>query len=269
MVLYYKEFGQENDEIILFLHGGGVAGWMWDKQVQYFKENYHCIVPDLPGHGQDNESEFVSIEDCAFQLIHLLQEQHEDKKKIVVGFSLGAQIAIQMLCINKNLINCAMINSALVRKIPLGKQMVKPSLKLTYPFIKSRSFSKLQAKTLYIGEDRFEQYFKESNQMSLNTLTRVLEENMSFHIPFEYSNVKTRLFITVGDKEKKVMKNSAGDLLNKHDCANAITISGIGHGIPLAAPEFFNDILENWLKGGNVLTNTEEIKRSGSTPEIN
>lgn len=261
MVLYYKEDGEQNEQIILFLHGGGVGGWMWDKQVQYFKEKYHCIVPDLPGHGRSNETEFISIKDCALQLIHLLQEKQEDKKLIVVGFSLGAQIAIQMLSQFPNLIDYAMINSALVRKVSFGKEMVKPSIKLTFPLIKFRFFSKLQAKQLYIGPNLFEKYFKDSTRMSLDTLTIVLEENMSFQLPNSYSDVKAKLLITVGEKERKVMKNSAIDLLSKQDKSKAITITGIGHGIPLAAPEFFNDILENWLEGVGLLLNTKEITR--------
>ena len=261
MALYYKEDGEQNEQIILFLHGGGVGGWMWDEQVQYFKGKYHCIVPDLPGHGRSRETDFVSIKDCAFQLIHLLEEKKEDKKIIVVGFSLGAQIAIQMLSQSPDLIDYAMINSALVRKVPFGKEMVKPTIKLTYPLIKYRFFSKLQAKQLYIGPNLFEQYFKDSNRMSLDTLTMVLEENMSFQVPDSYADVKASLLITVGEKERKVMKSSAIDLLSKRDRAQAITITGIGHGIPIAAPEFFNDILENWLEGAGLLLNTKVIPK--------
>ena len=259
MALYYKEDGEQNEQIVFFLHGGGVGGWMWDKQVQYFKGNYHCIVPDLPGHGRSRDTEFVSIEDCACQLIHLLEEKKEDKKIIVVGFSLGAQVAIQMLSQSPNLIDYAMINSALVRKVPFGKELVKPSVKLTYPLIKYRFFSKLQAKQLYIDQDLFEKYFKESNLMSSETLTRVLEENMSFLIPDSFADIKAKLLITVGEKERKVIKDSAIDLLSKQGRAQAITITGIGHGISLAAPIFFNDILENWLAGAGPLTNTQEI----------
>lgn len=261
MALYYKEDGEQNEQIILFLHGGGVGGWMWDKQLQHFKENYHCIIPDLPGHGRSKETEFVSINDCAYQLGRLLQVKKEDKKIIVVGFSLGSQITIQMLSHFPELIDFAMINSALVRKVPFGKEMVKPTIKITYPLIKYRFFSKLQAKQLYIGPNLFEKYFKDSTRMSLETLIIVLEENMSFQLPDSYSDVKAKLLITVGEKEKKVMKNSVIDLLNKQEKAQGLTIMGIGHGIPLAAPEFFNDILENWLAGAGLLPNTKEITR--------
>ena len=46
MKLYIKETGQDNQETIIFLHGGGLAGWMWEEQVKAFND-YHCLVPDL------------------------------------------------------------------------------------------------------------------------------------------------------------------------------------------------------------------------------
>ena len=45
MSLYIKETGKNSDETILFLHGDGIAGWMWDKQIESFSD-YHCIAVD-------------------------------------------------------------------------------------------------------------------------------------------------------------------------------------------------------------------------------
>jgi pimeloyl-ACP methyl ester carboxylesterase len=36
LVLHYEEYGDKNSTLMLFLHGGGVSGWMWDKQIQLF-----------------------------------------------------------------------------------------------------------------------------------------------------------------------------------------------------------------------------------------
>ena len=54
--MHYKEYGDKNASLMLFLHGGGVSGWMWDKQIQYFT-HYHCIVPDLPEQGLSNDEQ--------------------------------------------------------------------------------------------------------------------------------------------------------------------------------------------------------------------
>ena len=53
--LAYEEIGEDNNEIILFLHSKIVSNWIWIKQKEkyckYFK-NYHCIFIDLPHHGK-------------------------------------------------------------------------------------------------------------------------------------------------------------------------------------------------------------------------
>ena len=42
----------------MFIHGGGISGWMWHKQVERFSD-YHCIAPDSPEYGKNIENEFV------------------------------------------------------------------------------------------------------------------------------------------------------------------------------------------------------------------
>src|SRR5699024_10253488 len=126
--------------------------WMWDKQIQYFT-NYHGVTIDLPEQGKSNHFDHFSIRESAEKIIELIEKIAKDKKVIVIGFSLGAQVAIQMLSMNPNLINNAVINSALVRPNAFGRKMIKPTIKLTFPLISNRFFSKLQAKTLYVGEE--------------------------------------------------------------------------------------------------------------------
>lgn len=52
--LHYQEYGDENASLVVFLHGGGVSSWMWDKQIRYFT-HYYCLTIDLPEHGKSNE----------------------------------------------------------------------------------------------------------------------------------------------------------------------------------------------------------------------
>src|SRR5690606_38458816 len=133
----------------------GVSGWMWDKQIQHIT-HFHCDVPDLPEQGLSKQEKDFSIKNSAEQLIELIHTKANNKKVIVIGFSLGAQITIQLLSMQPNLVDIAIINSALVRPMPAMKKWIRPSVKLTFPFIRNRLFSKLQAKTLYIDDKYFE-----------------------------------------------------------------------------------------------------------------
>ncbi len=158
MKLFYKEKGNLDAPLLVFLHGGGVSSWMWDKQVQYFSNHYHCNVPDLPDHGLSKEIPF-SIENSAAQAIDLIREKAQGKKVIITGFSLGAQVVIKLLSMSSDLVDYAVINSALVRPMSFAQFVIKPTVKLTMSLAKKRWFAKLQAKQLYIGEDDFETYF--------------------------------------------------------------------------------------------------------------
>ncbi|WP_199228153.1 hypothetical protein [Salipaludibacillus keqinensis] len=54
----------------------------------------------------------------------------------------------------------------------------------------------------------------ESNHMKSDTLIRILEENMSFKIPENFNKAKGKILVTVGVKEKAVMKKSEVDLFH-------------------------------------------------------
>lgn len=219
---------------------------MWDKQIQYFKD-YHCIAVDLPEQGKSNQSKNFSIEHSAISVIELIENLGTGKKVIVIGFSLGAQVTIQILSMKPNLIDYAIINSALVRPTPFVKKMIKPVIKLTFPLIKNKSFSKIQAKTLYIEDAYFDTYFKETILMKSETLVRILEENMSFELPKNFNRAKSKILVTVGEKEKAVMIKSAKDIVSNNSHCEGIIIPKIGHGVSLVKPDFFNKMIEKWI----------------------
>ena len=251
LALHYQEYGDKSASLMLFLHGGGVSGWMWDNQIQYFT-HYHCIVPELPEHGLDNDEIKFSIKESAKELIKLIEEKARGKKVILIGFSLGSQVIIQMLSMKPKLFDFAIINSALVRPNPYVKKLLQPTIRLSFPLVKYRWFSKLQAKTLYISEDYFEKYYKESCQIKLDTLVRVLDENMSFEIPKDFNKANGKILVTVGEKEKAVMKKSAIDIVKSNSNCTGVMIPEIGHGVSLARHDFFNKMVETWIQEGQL-----------------
>ena len=111
--LAYEEIGEDNNEIILFLHSKIVSNWIWIKQKEkyckYFK-NYHCIFIDLPHHGKSQFEEEFSIEKSSLRIIDFIMDlinAKNDKEKIndfekinsinIVALGLGGSIAIEIL----------------------------------------------------------------------------------------------------------------------------------------------------------------------------
>ncbi|TVX89494.1 alpha/beta fold hydrolase [Paenibacillus agilis] len=261
MTLHYKEYGHKHAPLMVFIHGGGVSGWMWNKQIEYFK-HFHCIVPDMPEQGQSSADYPFTINTSAEKMIALIEEKGQGKAVIVIGFSLGAQVLIAMLGMRPDLIQYAMINSALVKPISYAKIITK-SLGVIHPLTRNKTFSKVQAKSMYIDAALYKTYYYENSRMSKDTLSRILNENMSFTIPKSFERASGNILVTVGEKEKKVMRDSMIEIINSNHKCRGFVFPKMGHGISLANPQFFNHVVEKWIQHDTLpLSSTEFIRTS-------
>lgn len=246
MSMYVQETGSANSPSIVFLHGAGLSGWMWDRQVQYFSD-YHCLVPDLPEQGKSAEVKPFTIRDCAEQVAQLIKTRAHLGKAHVVGLSLGAQVGIELLRICPEIIDHAVINSALVRKIPWAYYLAHPMANLLLPLSRSRMFAKLQAQAIKLPDQYFESYFSASKAISRDTVARIIQENTNFGLPSGLEQNQVPALILVGQKEVRIMRESAQDLVKVLPANSGYTILGIGHTFNFEAPELFNTIVRAWI----------------------
>ncbi len=74
MRLNYVEYGIENNDIILLLHGGGLSWWNYEEAARLLQKHYHVILPILDGHAASDKA-FTTIEDNAAEIISFVDEQ--------------------------------------------------------------------------------------------------------------------------------------------------------------------------------------------------
>jgi pimeloyl-ACP methyl ester carboxylesterase len=89
---YYSFNESDKKNPIVFIHGLGLIGEMWEPQINFFKK-YSTLTYDLIGHGKTpmNKST-LHLDDFCKQLSNLIGELNFSKIHLV-GFSLGALIA--------------------------------------------------------------------------------------------------------------------------------------------------------------------------------
>src|SRR6187399_1131857 len=105
MPLPFTASGPATAPTIVFLHGGGIGGWMWRKQVAAFEADYHCLVPTLPEQGQNEVSGEFSMNSAVTQVAELIHKQAHDGKAHVVGLSLGAQVGVALFAVAARLLD--------------------------------------------------------------------------------------------------------------------------------------------------------------------
>lgn len=78
---------------IVFLHGTRLTGAAWAAQVAALGESFHCLAPDLPGHGDAADIKFT-VEGAARRVTDLIEREGHGGRAILVGLSLGGYVAM-------------------------------------------------------------------------------------------------------------------------------------------------------------------------------
>ena len=247
--MIFKEFGNKNMPVIIFLHGGGLSWWSWKPQIEVLQRNYCIVAPIIDGHGDAYDTTFISIKESAEQVIKYIKENCYGKVYAICGLSIGAQIAVEILSKEFDITENAVIESALVYPIKMSIVLTVPMYNMCYGLIKKRWFAKFQAKSLKVPDRLFDTYYEESSRMTKESLINITISNGSYPMPSTLCNTKAKTLILVGGKELSVMKKSAL-LLHKTIKESFLkVVEKSGHGeISLVHPDEYLKLLEQFLK---------------------
>ena len=90
----YIDEGEQNTEVILFIHGMGSGVPVWRKNIPELKKQFRCIALDLPGHGYSSKGDFPYNMDFYTGVLFLFMQKLNLPPLTLVGHSLGGLIVI-------------------------------------------------------------------------------------------------------------------------------------------------------------------------------
>lgn len=245
MDLYIKETGKNNNETIIFLHGGGISGWMWDKQVESFND-YNCMVPDLPEHGKSAEVKPFTMKGAAERIIGIIQNQAHEGKAHLVGISLGAQVIVQILSMAPEVVDHVLISGTIVRSVPPTETFLKRLnhlIGIYMPVKNNNLFIKSYMRSYNMPKDLFNKFKESTCVIRPDSSGRIIKENMLFKMPGNLENADVPVIVMAGEKDYRIVKNSARDLLNVLPSSRGATALKVGHLWNIENPELFNNVL--------------------------
>jgi len=70
--LNYKEYGTDNKDVIILLHGGGLSWWNYREVAEMLQADYHVILPILDGHA-GSDRDFTTIEENAAEIVGFVE----------------------------------------------------------------------------------------------------------------------------------------------------------------------------------------------------
>ena len=225
----YVEYGKENKEVIILLHGGGLSWWNYREVAERLQLKYHVSLPVLDGHA-DSDRDFTTIEANAEEIIAFIDEQFGGSVYLIGGLSLGGQVLLEILSKREKICRYALVESALVVPSKLTHALIAPAFGSCYGLIKQKWFSKLQFKSLRITPELFEEYYRDTCKISKRNMIAFLQENSMYSMKESLRECKAKVHIVVGEKESPVMKKSARLIQEKIPESTFQVLPGLYHG---------------------------------------
>lgn len=191
--------GAQNEQIIVFLHSAGFVDVF--HKLYDLAERYHIIVPHLYGNGEEVKSTFNSDTivldlNCLFQSLN--------KKMVVVGYRLGAELLISVMKKSPFIFEKSLLISPYLYKGEYDNErkkiMVKDKL-----FLKSRLLASLEGRFAGLSDSLLSDYVENRINMNLNTLN---EMNL-YRDDNGYNNIIAPMKLVYASMDKECIKNGA------------------------------------------------------------
>ena len=241
------EYGQQNRDVIMLLHGGGLSWWNYREVAQMLAERYHVVLPVLDGHA-DSGAPFTTIADNAARLISYIDARFGGQVLLLGGLSLGGQIAVEMLSQRKDICRHALLESAMVKPSKLTAAMIGPTFGMSYGLVKQKWFAKLQADYLGIPKPLFGDYFRDTCAIGKADMIAFLKANSLYTIKPELSETTAKVMIVAGAKEQKSIRDSAKLLRDAIPGSRMEILPGLRHGdLSINHPAHYVRMLTEWI----------------------
>ena len=245
------EYGKQNKDTVLLLHGGGLSWWNYREVAKLLEKDYHVILPVLDGHA-DSDTAFTAIEDHATRLISYIDTHFGGQVTAMGGLSLGGQVVLETLAQRPDICRYALVESAQVKPSKLTHALIGPTFGTSYGLIKQRWFAKLQATYLGIPRELFEDYYRDTCAITKADMIAFLKASCAYACKTNLAETTAKVKIVAGSREQKGILDSAKLLHSTIPGSQMEILSGLHHGdLSINHPEQYVQMLKEWRDDNN------------------
>ncbi len=244
--MFVRESGPADAPTVVLLHGGLMSGWTWDPVVERLP-NYHCLVPDLPQYGKSFQYGDFTMGRAAAEVAQLIRTRTDTGRAHLVGFSLGAQVSLQLLATAPSLVDRAVLSSAFVNTMPA----VALTGRLAGLLARSAVFRWLLIARYWDARHAAQNanYDLDARLSSGRQLAHIAAASASFTIPDGLEKAAVPTLFVAGGTELRIARRWAATLATVMPDGVDRVVHNMGHDWPIRNPDLFARTVEAWLSG--------------------
>jgi len=235
---------------LVLVHGFLGSSKMWEPQIDFFKDNFRVITPDLPGFGKSNKAKLHnSIQSISNLILECLKEKKINKFHLL-GHSMGGMIVQEMVKKKGNKISKLICYST----GPIGKMPGRfETIDESRENLKKNGLKTVVrniAKTWFVkGEDAkyFDVCIEAGTQTSMEAADNSLVAFKNWNGVDALKNIKNKTLIIWGDKDKSYNLTQAKTIEKNISNSSLVIFEGCAHNVHLEKIEEFNKTVFNFI----------------------
>jgi len=241
--IYYQTAGPaQAAATLLFIHGSGASSASWREQMADLTSDILGIAIDLPGHGLSPGPALSRVADLAAVVIDLLKQLAPPRPLFIAGHSLGAAVALQAACLEKDQIDALILlgGGARMRVLPaflegLAAGKADPGF-FRLAFAPSADPAVVESELHYFAE------------VSANLLFHDFTACNEFDITDDLPLIELPVLVMVGDNDRLTPPKNSALLREKLPRADMVIIPDAGHFAMLEKPGQVNQAIHHFLR---------------------
>lgn len=236
--MYIDEYGKENKQIIVMLHG---ANFVHSFGKQYvLAEKYHIIVPHLMGFGNETGKTFNTDKQTE-ELAEFISGLNQ--KVVLVGFSLGAQIAYKIIAEHPELFSAAVIISPwLIKNDDMLKYVMTQNEK-QFALFKKKWLCSFVGLMNGLPKDQRKEFVEQMQKVTIETVRNSVDNGITIDSVKGFENVSVPVFALAGEKEQDEVKNSVKLMAEKNKNCKYEIWQKAAHNIPPVFAKQLNELI--------------------------
>jgi pimeloyl-ACP methyl ester carboxylesterase len=244
--LFVRESGPVGAPAIVFLHGGEYSGRSWQPVVERM-QRYRCLVPDLPHHGESFQPGPFEMAGAATAVAALIRSRVGTGRVHVVGHSLGAQVGVQLLATEPELVDRAVLCAPIVNAMPVVR-LTAPLLGLVAWISRSVTIRR-NARVVAVPSAKIDDHREHVRLLPPAQIAHVVAASGGFTLPEGLDKSDSPALFLTGSTEMRLIRRSAAALaLRMPNGVGGVAI-GMDHYWPLRHPDLFSRTVDAWLSG--------------------
>lgn len=232
LIMEILEFGNKNKPKIILVHGFQSPYQVWNKYIEYFKNDFHILVPILTGHNPGQPENFVSFFDDAKEIEDYYIHHYGNNLYAIFGMSMGGVLSA-ILWQNKKLnINKVIFDgSPLVSYNNLIKKMfVKFYTNITHKAQQRDKKTIKRAVNSIISEKNLEDFLSVLDVMSDTTIVNCITSVGEYKLPSDIDTPETKIYYYYGTALNEIFsRKTAKFLLKNYSNSNIKCFKRRGH----------------------------------------